>query len=91
MSYAVALEAEAERDLNRLPLPLQNLVETSLRELAKDPVRLSRPSHFPYILAQSYRVELTLEQSRYIATILFRYSQGETTLHILQIAHMVID
>ncbi len=91
MSYAVILEPEAERDLSSLPPVLQQLVEISLRQLASDPVHLSRPTHFPYIQAQMYRAELEFEQSRYIAIIIFRYSQDETTLHVLQIAHLIVE
>jgi len=72
--------------LARLPPPVQNLVEAEVRRLAEDPVHLSRPSIFPYIPCQSYRVTTTHDDVQYFMTVLFRYSQDETTIHIIGIA-----
>jgi mRNA-degrading endonuclease RelE of RelBE toxin-antitoxin system len=91
MSYAVVLAPDALEDLAHLPPPIQNLVEVELRRLAENPTGLSRPSHFPYLPGQIYRIELRIDQLHYYIRILFRYSQDETALEIFGIAMTVIE
>jgi hypothetical protein len=86
MSYAVSLTSEAERDLARLPPMLASHVLDQLEVLAKDPVRLSRPPSFPHPLYQKYQFFWPPDAPPEAhITILFRYSQDETTLEVVGI------
>ena len=86
MSYAVVLAPAALEDLAKLPPPLQNLVEAELKRLAADPVKLSRPSHFPYIPCQMHAIDVPHDQATYYIKVLFRYSQDEQSIEIIGIA-----
>jgi hypothetical protein len=48
VSYSVAYSPEAEDDLAKLPPLVASFVLDEIDRLATDPVRLSRPAHFPY-------------------------------------------
>jgi len=90
MSYGVVVTDEALSDFQRLPRPLQQRVEYEIRRLAGDPVRLSRPSAFPYVPAQCYRIEGSHEGGTWFITVLFRYSADETTIEIFGMPFMQI-
>jgi hypothetical protein len=90
MSYGVVVTDEALSDLQRLPHPLQQRLEYEIRRLAQDPVRLSRPSAFPHVPAQCYRLEASHQGGRYFITVLFRYSVDETRIEIFSIPFLQI-
>jgi hypothetical protein len=90
MSYDVALDTDAMEDLNKLPVPLRQLVETEITRLARDPTGLSRPSTFPYPQCQCMRITTDFDGQSWRIVLLFRYSQDETTIHILAIPHSVL-
>ena len=86
MSYAVALTPVAERDLEALPPMLASHVLDQLDRLAADPVRLSRRASFPHPLYQKYQFDWPTDAPPEAeVTILFRYSQDDTTLEIVGI------
>ena len=86
MSYAVELTPVAEGDLDSLPPMLASHVLEQLDRLAADPVRLSRRGSFPHPLYQKYQFYWPPDAPREAeVTILFRYSQDETTLEIVGI------
>ena len=86
MSYAVEMTPDAESDFARLSGMLASHVLDQLDRLAEDPVGLSRPPAFPHPLYQKYQFSWPPEAppEAYV-TILFQYSQDETTLQILGI------
>jgi hypothetical protein len=86
MSYAVELTQTAERDLAGLQPLLASHVLEQLDRLAAAPVRLSRRGAFPHPLHQKYQFPWPPDAPREAdVTILFRYSQDETTLEIVGI------
>ena len=86
MSYAVSLTPDAESDLSRLPALLASYVLDQLDLLAENPVALSKPPSFPHPLFQKYQFFWPPDgPAETHVTILFHYSQDETTLHIVGI------
>ncbi len=77
MRFAVEWEDEAEQDLAALPPLLASHVLDEIDRLADDPVRLSRPSHFPYRPAQAFQFSGELEGRTYYLTVLFHYREDE--------------
>ena len=84
MSYAVSLTPDAESDLARLPALLASYVLDQIDLLAQNPVALSQPPSFPHTLYQKYQFFWPPDAPAEVhVTILFQYSQDETTLHIV--------
>ena len=77
MPFAVEWEDEAEQDLDTLPPLIASQVLDQIDRLAEDPVRLSKPSFFPYRPAQAFRFPCSFEGRTYHVTILFRYRADE--------------
>jgi hypothetical protein len=88
MAYAVEWEAEAEQDLSRLPPLLASHVLDQVDLLVQDPVRLSRPSRFPYRPAQAYSFAHQYEGVTYYVTVLFSYRSDERTIVLDRIGCM---
>jgi hypothetical protein len=90
MSYDIVLSPQAIEDLARWSLPLQNYVEQQLLRLADNPAALSRSSAFPYPShCQLFHPgAIELDGVRHEFTVLFRYSQDETSLEIAGIGHI---
>jgi mRNA-degrading endonuclease RelE of RelBE toxin-antitoxin system len=86
VNYAVVIAPEALNDLDQLPSRVRQEVEYGIRRLATDPVRLSKPSTFPYVPAQCYRIKGSHGRSAFFITVLFRYSRDETAIEIFAIA-----
>jgi hypothetical protein len=86
MSYVAKLTPDAEADLARLPPMVASHVLDQLDRLAADPVGLSQPPSFPHPLYQKYQFpwppDGPLES---MLTILFVYSQDETTIEVVGI------
>jgi hypothetical protein len=86
MSYAVELTPSAERDLAALPPLLHSHALDQLDRLASDPVRFSRRASFPHPPHQKYQFTWPPDAPREAeVTVLFRYSQDETTIEIVGI------
>jgi len=84
MSYGISLTPDVEADLARLPAMLASHVLDQLDRLAADPVGLSRPPAFPHPLYQKYQFFFPPEAPPEAhVTILFQFSQDETSLHIV--------
>jgi len=77
MSFAVEWEDEAEQDLAALPPLLASQVLDRLDEMTKDPVRRSRPTHFPYRPAQCFEFPVHFEGVTYHFSVLFHYRPDE--------------
>lgn len=90
MPYTVILSPQAEADFLSFPPGLQSFIEQNINRLAENPVQLSRRGAFPYPEnAQLFHFDHpNLDGKAHFFTILFRYSQDETTIEIIGIGHM---
>lgn len=89
MPYGLTYSPEAEEDIGRLPVPLQQFVEVELTRLASDPAALSRPSAFPFLPnCQLFQFQHPdFDGERHDFTALFRYTQDETAIQIISLGH----
>jgi hypothetical protein len=88
MSYALEYTDKAAGQLERLPAEFVDVVETRLLRLAEAPATLSVPIASPPFppRGQLYHFEVTdSTYRRWFFTVIFRYSQDETALHILSV------
>jgi hypothetical protein len=93
MPYGLIYSAQAEEDLGNLPADLLPFIEARLLDLARQPATLSRPSVSPPYppggqIYQCRRPHFSPWDVEHHFTVLFRYSQDETTLYILGIGHI---
>ena len=86
MPFAVEWENEAEQDLASLPPALASHVVEAIDRLADDPVRLSKPSRFPYRPAQAFQFSTLFEGRTYFLTVLFQYRSDEQGIVLQAIA-----
>jgi hypothetical protein len=89
MSYRLVYAPAAERDLERVPPALLDLVEHHMLRLATNPAALSRPSAFPYPPdCQLYQFDHDYgDGRRHVFAVLFRYGADEQSLRVLGIGH----
>lgn len=88
MSYRLLYTDKAVGQLAHVPTELVGTVERSLLELADAPTVLSVPVASPPFppRGQLFHFEATDFASRdWFFTVIFRYSQDETALHILSV------
>ena len=88
MSYGLLYTDKAVGQLARLPAEFVDPVETNLLRLAGTPTTLSVPIASPPFppRGQLYHFEVTDPANRrWFFTVIFRYSQDETALHILSL------
>ena len=84
MSYALRFSDEAEDDFHRLRDPvLQSFVLDQLDQLCLAPAALSRRAGFPHLPYQKFEF-WSPDQTTYF-TVLFQYSQDETTIIVVAI------
>jgi len=86
MGFVVEWEDEAEQDLAALPPLMASHVLDQVDRLADDPVRLSRPSHFPYRPAQAFSFSYRSEGRTHYLTVLFHYRADEEGIVLQAIA-----
>lgn len=91
--YELMYSRRAEASLTSLPAGLLDFVEEHLLILAAHPTSLSRPSIFPYPpnsqLFQFHHENF--EGERWDFAVLFRYTQDERSLFILNIGRTRSD
>jgi hypothetical protein len=86
MSYGVEFTAQADDDLAKLPPLVASNVLDQLERLAEDPVGLARPSRFPFLPGRMmFQFNAEVEGSWWI-TALFRYSEDERRIIILDLS-----
>jgi hypothetical protein len=86
MGYGVELTRQADEDLDKLPAVVASRMLDELDRLAEDPVALSKPSHFPYLPGrQLFQTRIDAEDRVWWFTVLFRYSEDERNLIILDV------
>ncbi len=88
MSYGLLYTDKAVGQLERLPAEFIDAVETNLLRLATNPTAVSVPIASPPFppRGQLYHFELTDSANRrWFFTVIFRYSQDETAIHVLSI------
>jgi hypothetical protein len=87
MTYGVEFAPPADEAISSLPPLVASGVLDGIDRLAEDPVRLSRPSHFPYRPGrQMYQFWVEAEGTRWWITVFFRYAQDEERIVILDLA-----
>jgi hypothetical protein len=85
MSYGVELTRAADDAFNQLPPMVASTVLDRLDDLARDPIGLGRPSHFPYLPGRQLFQFWAESEGRWWVTILFRFSQDEQRVVILDV------
>ena len=88
MSYRLLYTDKAAGQLDRLPAEFVDVVESNLLRLAVAPVSLSLPIASPPFppRGQLYHFEATDSANvRWFFTVIFRYSEDETALHVLSV------
>jgi hypothetical protein len=88
MSYSLLYADKAVGQLGPLPAEFVDPVESELLRLAATPATLSVPIASPPFppRGQLYHFELTDSAGvRWFFTVIFRYSQDETALHVLSV------
>jgi len=88
MSYRLLYTDKAARQLEELPGEFVDRLEQELLALAESPVSLSIPIASPPFppRGQLYHFELVDSiADLWFFTVIFRYSQDETALHVLSI------
>ncbi|MEM6552643.1 MAG: type II toxin-antitoxin system RelE/ParE family toxin [Planctomycetota bacterium] len=90
MSYVPELSDRAVDDLKRLDENLRSAAIDAIYELCEAPVLLSRPASTPPYPPgfQCYEVQVRVADIRYQITVLFKYSDDETSLLIYRIGHV---
>ena len=87
MSYAVVMGDDVVRALKLLPEPeLQEFVLDRIDDLAARPAELSEPARFPYPAGQAYYFERSAGGTYDAFLVLFKFSQDETSLHIISLS-----
>jgi hypothetical protein len=90
MSYEVVISDDAFEVLAKLPIPVANALEQQINRVAQDPIRLSRPSCFPWPAGQSFDFEFDFESKRYYLTPIFKFGQDERQIHIIGIGNIIM-
>lgn len=91
MSYSVEFTPPADEALAALPPLVASGVLDGIDRLVDDPVRLGKPSHFPYRPGrQMYQFWVEAEATRWWMTVFFRYAQDEERIVILDLAAQVM-
>lgn len=88
MSYALLYTDKAVSQLERVPAEFVDLLEINLHRLADTPASLSVAIASPPFppRGQLYHFEVRDSANRrWFFTVIFRYSQGETALHVLSV------
>ena len=88
MSYALRYTDKAVGQLERLPPEFVDVVETNLLRLAATPASVSVPIASPPFPPRGQLFHFEADDSdavRWFFTVIFRYSQDETALHILSV------
>lgn len=88
MNYGLLYTEKAAHQLERLPEEVVDAVERQLLELAESPVELSIPIASPPFppRGQLYHFEIVDSVGDlWCFTVIFRYSQDESSLHILSV------
>jgi hypothetical protein len=88
MSYGLLYTDKAVGQLERLPAEFVDVVESNMLRLGASPASLSVPIASPPFppRGQLFHFEITdTAGKRWFFTVIFRYSQDETTLHILSV------
>ena len=88
MSYGLLYADKAVGQFNRLPAELVDTVEANLLRFAATPAPPSVPIASPPFppRGQLYHFEATdLANRQWLFTVILRYSQDETALHILSV------
>lgn len=94
MSYSLLYTDKAVGQLEELPFSMLDEVERNLLRLASSPTELSIPIASPPFppRGQLFHFELTdIADVRWFFTVIFRYSQDETALHILSVTFRELD
>jgi hypothetical protein len=88
MSYQLLYTDKAVGQLAQLPAEFVDAVESNLLRLALTPTELSVPIASPPFPPRGQLFHFPLSDSskrRWFFTVIFRYSQDETALHVLSI------
>jgi hypothetical protein len=85
MSYGVEFTPRADEAFDQFPPMVATTVLDRLDDLAKDPVGLGRPSHFPYLPGRQLYQFWVESDGRWWVTLLFRFSQDEQRLIVLDV------
>lgn len=88
MSYALLYTDKVVGQLDRLPAEFVDAVESNLLRLAASPASLSVPIASPPFPPRGQLFHFEIPDSanqRWFFTVIFRYSQDETALHILSV------
>jgi hypothetical protein len=82
------LDAQAEKNLLRLPQPVKTHVMREIRRLAANPTGFSRPATFPHALTgQLFDTRITVGKIDHFITLMFQYSSDEKYIDINWIVH----
>lgn len=86
MSYSVEFAPPADEVLAQLPPLVASGVLDGIDRLARDPLGLGKPSHFPCRPGrQMYQFWIEAEGTRWWITVFFRYGQDEERIVILDV------
>jgi hypothetical protein len=88
MSYALLYADKAVTQLEKVPVEFIDLLEVNLQRLATSPASLSIPIASPPFPPRGQLYHFEVKDSagrRWFFTVIFRYSQDETALHILSV------
>src|SRR6185437_11552937 len=88
MGMHARLEAQAEKDLLKLPQMVKDHVVREIRRLAASSTSMSRPAVFPHPLrGQLFDTRITVGRIEHFITLMFTYSSDEQYIEINWIMH----
>jgi hypothetical protein len=85
MSYGVEFTPAADDAFARLAPMVASTVLDRLDDLARNPLTLGRPSHFPYLPGRQLYQFWAEAEGRWWVTIMFRVSQDEQRITVLDV------
>ena len=88
MSYSIFYSGKADAQLDHLPVEFVDVVEEMMIRLAAGPTTVSVPIASPPFppRGQLYHFDVDgHDGKRWFFTVIFRYSQDETAIHILSV------
>lgn len=85
MSYGVEFTSKADEAFGELAPMVASAVLDHLDDLARDPLNLGRPSHFPYLPGRQLFQFWVETEGRWWVTVLFRFSADERRIIILDV------
>jgi len=89
MSYALDLASEVKKVLNEFSSEFAEQILDQIEVLAAHPTTLSRT--VPGLPLQTFQFKIAAPAETFLITILFRYSQDEQTLHLLNMTTLKVD